>query len=77
MYPHNNSIIHLLGDGKTKLSIIPEKNIKKQTSMRKSFKKQSKSIFKIDKRDKRKIQGLKSFNFNNMGNETLRDNQNI
>ena len=41
--------------------------------MRKTLKKQNKSIFKIDKT---KIQGLNSFNFNS-GNETLRDNQNI
>lgn len=72
MYPHNNAIINLLGNS-NKMSIIPDKNIKKQTSMKKTLKKQSKSIFKIDKR---KIQGLKSYNYN-FGNETLRDNQNI
>ena len=72
MYPHNNAIINLLGTDK-KLTIIKEKSIRKQISMRKVFKKQNKSIFKIDKR---KIQGLNSFNYN-LGDETLRDNQNI
>ena len=72
MYPHNNAIINLLGTDK-KLSIIKEKSIRKQISMRKVLKKQNKSIFKIDKR---KIQGLNSFNFN-LGDETFRDNQNI
>ena len=72
IYPHNNAIENLLGTDK-KLSIIKDKNIKKQISMRKTFKKQNKSIFKIDKR---KIQGLNSYNLN-LGNETLRDNQNI
>jgi CheY-like chemotaxis protein len=71
MYPHNNAIINLLGTDK-KLSIIPDKSIKKQISMRKVLKK-NKSIFKIDKR---KIQGLNSYNYY-AGNETLRDNQNI
>ena len=72
MYPHNNAIINLLGTDK-KLSLIQNKTIKKQISVKKVFKKQMKSIFKIDKR---KIQGLNSYNFNG-GNETLRDNQNI
>ena len=72
MYPHNNAIINLLGTDK-KLSIIKEKSIRKQISMRKVLKKQNKSIFKIDKR---KIQGLNSYNFN-LGDETFRDNQNI
>lgn len=71
MYPHNNAIINLLGTDK-KISIIPDKTIKKQISVRKILKK-NKSIFKIDKR---KIQGLNSYNYN-AGNETLRDNQNI
>lgn len=73
IYPHNHlALVNLLGTDK-KLSLIQEKKIKKQRSMRKTLKKQNKSIFKIDKR---KIQGLNSFNFNS-GNETLRDNQNI
>ena len=74
MYPHDNTIINLLGGNNNKLSIIPENRIRKQTSMRKSFKKQAKSIFKIDKS---KIQGLKSYNYDDVGDETLRDNQNI
>ena len=72
MYKHNNAIVNLLGTDK-KLSLIRDKNIKKQISMKKLLKKQNKSIFKIDKS---KIQGLNSFNYNS-GNETLRDNQNI
>ena len=72
IYQNNNAIVNLLGTDK-KLSIIKNKCIKKQTSMRKTLKKQNKSIFKIDKR---KIQGLNSYNFN-AGDETLRDNQNI
>ena len=72
MFPHNNAIINLLGTDK-QLSLIRDKNIKKQISMKKLLKNQNKSIFKIDKR---KIQGLSSFNYNS-GNETLRDNQNI
>ena len=72
MYPHNNAIINLLGSDK-KLGLIQNKNLKKQISVKKVFKKQMKSIFKIDKR---KIQGLNSYNYNS-GNETLRDNQNI
>ena len=55
------------------MSLIQNKNLKKQISVKKVFKKQMKSIFKIDKR---KIQGLNSYNYNS-GNETLRDNQNI
>ena len=74
MYPHDNTIINLLGGNNNKLSIIQDNRIRKQISMRKSLKKQAKSIFKIDKR---KIQGLKSFNYINVGDETLRDNQNI
>ena len=73
LYPHDNAIISLLGNNNN-LSIIPENRIRKQTSLRKTLKKQVKSIFKIDKR---KIQGLKSYNYNNAGNETFRDNQNI
>ena len=73
IYPHNHhALLNLLGTDK-KLSLIQEKRIQKQRSMRKTLKKQNKSIFKIDKT---KIQGLNSFNFNS-GNETLRDNQNI
>ena len=72
MNPHNNAIMNLLGTD-TKLSLIQNKNLKKQISVKKLFKKQVKSLFKIDKS---KIQGLSSFNFNS-GNETLRDNQNI
>ena len=72
MYPHNNAIINLLGTD-TKISLVRDKNFKKQMSVKKLFEKQVKSIFKIDKR---KIQGLNSYNYNS-GNETFRDNQNI
>ena len=78
IYPHNNNIVNNLFGTDKKISIIPDKNIKKQIkkqiSVRKIFKKQNKSILKIDKR---KIQGLKSYNNNNLGDETFRDNQNI
>ena len=72
-YPYNNSIIKLLGVNK-QMSIIKDKKIKKQISMNKSFKKQMKSIVKIDKR---KLKVMNSYNKFNSGNETLRDNQNI
>jgi len=51
-----------------------KKQISKQISMRKMFKKQNKSMFKIDKR---KIQGLNSYSNIEEGDETFRDNQNI
>ena len=65
-------IINLLGTDK-KLSIFQDKNIQKQKSMKKSLKKQNKSLFLIDKS---KIQALNSYH-SNLGDETLRDNQNM
>ena len=74
LYPHNNAIINLLGADEKMENKSLKKQISKQISMRKMFKKQNKSMFKIDKR---KIQGLNSYNNIEKGDETFRDNQNI
>ena len=71
MHPHGRAIMNILGHEK-KLSLIKKKTLRKQISVRKIFKKQNKSIFKIDKRP---IHGLNSFNFD-YGDETFRDKEN-
>ena len=69
---NTNVIINLFGKDK-KLGLLNDKSIKKQISMKKMFKKQTKTIVKLNKNQ---IIGLHSFN-SNLGDETLRDNQNI
>ena len=71
-YAHDNNIINLLTTNK-KLSIIQKKTMRKQISVNKVLSKEDKSLFIIDKK---KIQGLSSFNYNNE-DETFRDNENI
>ena len=67
----SNVIINILGTDK-KLSLIKDKSIRKQKSMKKMTKKNNKSIFKIDRK---KIEGMNSFNYNT-GDETFRDIEN-